>query len=153
MVLWYTCWTATVRNILTDFNNALVWMVSSRPLTSKPSIPFTNPLVTVPSALITIGITVTFMLHSLFNSLTRPRYLSFCWLSILICGQPGLQNPQFDKLSFSYWILLSLVVWLRFGIRFYLKIPEEFVHLIFHSGLCIYDLFTRTNFNYYYHYY
>ena len=36
-----------------------------------------NPLVTVPNALITIGIIVTCMFHSFFNSLARLRYLSF----------------------------------------------------------------------------
>ena len=36
----------------------------------------TNPLVTVPKAPITIGIIVTSMFHSFFNSLARSRYLS-----------------------------------------------------------------------------
>ena len=35
------------------------------------------PLVTVPNAPITIGIIVTYMFHSFFNSLARSRYLSF----------------------------------------------------------------------------
>ena len=47
----------------------------------KSSSPSTNPLVTVPRASITIGIIVTFMFHSFFNSLTRSRYLSFFSLS------------------------------------------------------------------------
>ena len=51
-------------------------MVSTRPPTFKSSRPFNNPLVTVPKAPITIGIIVTFMFHSFFNSLTRSRYLS-----------------------------------------------------------------------------
>ena len=41
----------------------------------------TNPLGTVPSALITTGITVIFMSHSLFSSLARSWYLSFFLLS------------------------------------------------------------------------
>ena len=40
--------TITLLSILTDFNDAVVWMVSSRPLISKSSSPCTNPLVTVP---------------------------------------------------------------------------------------------------------
>ena len=52
-------------------------MVSTRPPTSKSSSPFSNPLVTVPKALITIGIIVTFIFQSFFNSLARSRYLSF----------------------------------------------------------------------------
>ena len=52
-------------------------MVSTRPLISRSSSPFINPLVTVLSASITIGINVTFMFHSIFSSLIRSRYLSF----------------------------------------------------------------------------
>ena len=73
------------RNLLgipTDLNNTVVWMVSSRPLISKFSSPFINPLVIVPRAPITIGIIVTFMFYSFFNSLARSRYLSFFSLSI-----------------------------------------------------------------------
>ena len=47
------------------------------PLVRQLPSPFNNPLVTVPKALITIGIIVTFMFHSFFNSLARLRYLSF----------------------------------------------------------------------------
>ena len=54
----------------------IVWMVSTRPPTSKSSRPFNNPLVTVPKAPITIGIIVTFMFHSFFNSQARSRYFS-----------------------------------------------------------------------------
>ena len=52
-------------------------MVSTRPSTSKSFSPFSNPLVTVPNAPITIGIIVTSMFHSFFNSLARSRHLSF----------------------------------------------------------------------------
>ena len=63
----------TLLSILAVLNNAVVWMVSTRPPTSKSSSPLNNPLVTVPKAPITIGITVTFMFHSFFNSLARSR--------------------------------------------------------------------------------
>ena len=49
--------------ILAVINNVVVWMASNRPPTSK-SCPFSNPLVAVPNAPITIGIIVTFMFHS-----------------------------------------------------------------------------------------
>ena len=67
----------TLLSILAVLNNAIVWMVSTRPPASKSSSPFSNPLVTVPNTPITIGIIVTFMLHNFFNSLARSRYLSF----------------------------------------------------------------------------
>ena len=57
--------------------HAVIWIVSTRPPTSKSSRPFNNPLDTVPNAPITIGTIVTFMFHSFFNSLARSRYLSF----------------------------------------------------------------------------
>ena len=56
----------TFLSILADLNNVIVWMVSAGPLTSKSSNPFTKIVGIVPSAPITIGITVTFMLQSLF---------------------------------------------------------------------------------------
>ena len=48
----------TLPSILADVNKAVVCMVSTCHLIPKSSSPFTNPLVTVPSAPITTGITV-----------------------------------------------------------------------------------------------
>ena len=63
-------------SILVVFNNAVVWVVSTRPPTSKSSRLFHNPLVTVPKATITIGTSVTYTFHIFFNSLAMSRYLS-----------------------------------------------------------------------------
>ena len=71
----------TLLSILADLNNDVVWMDSIRPLISKYSSSYTNPLVTVLCASITIGIAVTFMFRSFFSSLARSRYLSFLSLS------------------------------------------------------------------------
>ena len=62
---------------MADLNDAVVLMVSTRPVIFKSSSPCTNPLVTVPRAPITIGSTVTFMFHNFFTFLARSRYLSF----------------------------------------------------------------------------
>ena len=67
----------TLLSILAVFNNVIVWMVSTCPPTSNSSSPFSNPLVTVPNAPITIGIIVTCLFHCFFNSLSRSGYLSF----------------------------------------------------------------------------
>ena len=67
----------TLLSILAVLNNAVVWMVSTRPPTSKSYSPFSNPLVTVPNTPIIIGIIVICMFHSFFNSLARSRNLSF----------------------------------------------------------------------------
>ena len=53
----------TFLSILTNRINSLVWMVFTRLFISKYTSLCTNPLVTVPCALITIGINVTFMFH------------------------------------------------------------------------------------------
>ena len=55
---------STPLSILAVLNNVVVCMVSPHPPTSKSSSPLSNPLVTVPNALITIGIIVTSMFHS-----------------------------------------------------------------------------------------
>ena len=64
----------TLLSILADLNNAVVSTVSTRSVISQSSSPGTNPLVTVLRA--PIGIIVTFMFHSFFNSLARSRYIS-----------------------------------------------------------------------------
>ena len=53
----------TLLNILAVLNNVVIWMVSTRPPTSKSSSLFSNPLVTVPNAPIIIGLIVTFRFH------------------------------------------------------------------------------------------
>ena len=55
----------TLLSILGDLNNAVVWIVSTDSFISKSSSPFTKPLGIVPSTLITIGITITFMFHTI----------------------------------------------------------------------------------------
>ena len=125
-------------SILAVLSNAVVWIVSTRPLTSKSSVPFNNPLIIVPNAPITIGTIVTFMFHSFFNSLARSRYLSFFSLSFIFilwsAGTP--KSTILQILFFFYWLLWGLVFWPGLG--------DPFVC----SGLCIYHLFVWSNFNF-----
>ena len=108
----------TLLSILADINNAVIWMVSTRPVISKSSSPCTNPLVTVPRAQITIGIIINFMFHRFFNSLARSRYLSsFHILSISLSGPPGQQSLPFCKFSFLLFLLLLLLLLLLIIIR------------------------------------
>ena len=53
----------TLLSILTDLYNAVVWIVTTRPLISKSSNPCINSLVTIPRPPIIFSITVTFMFH------------------------------------------------------------------------------------------
>ena len=74
---WWSFTGKSLLSILAVLNSAVVWMVSTRPPTSKSSSPFSNALVTVPKAPITIGRIVTLMFQIFFNSQARSRYLPF----------------------------------------------------------------------------
>ena len=77
----------TLLSILADLNNAVVWVVSTRTLISKSTNPSTSYLMIVPSAPITIGVTVLFMFHSfLVLKQSLGTYLSFLFLSVLPYG-------------------------------------------------------------------
>ena len=52
----------TLLSILAVLSNAVIWIVSTRPPSSKSSWPFNNHLVIVPKASITIGTIVTYIL-------------------------------------------------------------------------------------------
>ena len=122
----------TLLSILAVFNNAVVWMVSTRPPTSKSSGPFKNPLVTVPKASITIGVIVAFMFHSFFNSLARSGYLSFFSHSFsFIPWFAGTAKSTILQILFFCRLLLGLVFW-----------PRSMCISKSHRILCV--LFSRT---------
>ena len=102
--------------ILAVLSNAVVWIVPTRPPTSKSSRHFNNPLVIVPNAPITIGTMVTFMFHSFFNSLARSRYLSFFSLSFrFILWSAGTAKSTI--LQILYFLLIIMRSGLLAGIR------------------------------------
>ena len=104
----------TLISILSVLNNAVVWMVSTLPPTFKSSYHFNNPLVTVPKALITIGIIVTIMFHSLFVFLIpeqgRGTYPSLPILSVLFCGQPRQKIRQYTIIIIIIVVFVVVVV-------------------------------------------
>ena len=104
--------------ILAVLSNAVVWIVFTRPPTSKSSRPFNNALVIVPKASITIGTIVTFMFHSFINSLARSRYLSFFSHSFRFilrsAGTAKLIILQIISFFFC-WLLSGLVFWPGLG--------------------------------------
>ena len=114
----------TLLGILAVFNNAVVRMVSTRPPTSKSSRPFNNPLVTVPKAPITIGIIVTFIFHSFFNSLARSRYLSLFSDSFsFILSSAGTAKPTILQVVFFFYYYKVWSSGWDWVICLYIKIP------------------------------
>ena len=98
----------TLLSILDDLNSLVVWTVFIRPLISMSSSPCTNPLVPVPRVPISIGINVTFMFRSFFNSREIPRYSSFFSICFSFTQfQPELQSPQFLQVLFFFIIISS----------------------------------------------
>ena len=132
--------------ILAILCNAVVWIVSTRPLTCKSSRPFNNPLVTVPNAPITIGAIVTFMFHSFFNSLARSRYLSFFSLSFrFILWSAGTAKSTILRILFLFLIimrsdLLAGIMWSVCMLKSRRSLCESFSRR--GAGLCIYHLFV-----------
>ena len=142
--------TKTLLSILAVLGNVVVWMVSTRPPTSKSSSSFNNPLVTVPNAPITIGIIVTCMFHSFFNSLTRSKYLFFSHSFSFI-----LWSARTAKSTISQGLFFLLII-IRFGllaeIRWSVCMSKSHGSLcvLFSrtaAGLCIYHLFVWSNLN------
>ena len=101
----------TFLSILADLRNAFLWMISTCPLISKSSRPLTSPLWIVPSTLITIGITISFILHSFFNSLARSRY-SFLLLPFdFILWSVGMAKSFIRTVFFSIFFFFFNITW------------------------------------------
>ena len=107
----------TLLSIVAVLNNAVVWMVSTRPPTSKSSIPFNNPLVTVPKAPITIGIIVTFMFHC-FSGKVEVHILLFTFFQFYSVVNRDSQVHNFASSLFFVWFSGRDLV-----IRLYDKVP------------------------------
>ena len=143
----------TLFSILAVLNNAVVWMVSTRPPTSKSSSPFSNPLVTVPNTPITIGIIVTCMFHSFFNSLARSRYLSFFSHSFSFILWSAVTAKSTILQVFFLLLLIIIKSGLLAGIRWSvcMLMSNRSLCLAFSrtgAGLCIYHLFVWSNLNF-----
>ena len=110
----------TFLSILAILNNAVIWMVSTRPPTSKSSSSFSNPLVTAPNAPITIGIIVTCMFHCflLFSSKVEVLISLFTFFQIYSVvsrdskvdyfARP-LTNAGVKKLARSIMIIIIII--------------------------------------------
>ena len=141
----------TLLCIMTDLNNAVVWMVSTRRLISNSARPCTNPLLTVPSDTITTGIIVTFIFQIFFNSLARSRYLSFFSLSFNFTQLwTGTAKSTIRQVLFSFFSCWSSYL---AEIRWSVCISKSQKSLCISlsridSGLCIYQSLEWSNFNF-----
>ena len=142
----------TPPSILVVLNNAVVWMASTRPPTSKPSSPFSNSLVTVPKARITIGTIVTFMFHSFFYSLVRLRYVSFFshYFSFILWSA-GTAKSTILQVLFFLQIIITSGLLAEIWRSMCMSKSYRSLYVLFSRtgyGLCIYHLFVWSNLNF-----
>ena len=97
-------------SILADLNNVVVRMVSTLRFISKSTNPFIYHLVTVPRALIKIGINVTFMFHSFFfnSPSTSKYYLSFHFFNFILWSAGTAKSTILQFLFFFCFLLIVL---------------------------------------------
>ena len=125
----------TLLSILVILNNVVVRMVSTRLLISKSSSLFNNTLVTVPKALITIAIIITFMFHSFSNPPSKVEVLIFFFTFF-----------QFHS-SFFYIIRSGSLAEIRWSVcisKSHRSLCASFSRT--DAELCIYHLFIWSNF-------
>ena len=148
----------TLLSILAYHNSTVVWMVSTRLLISKSSCPCTNPLVTASRAPITVVITVTFMFHTFFSSQAKFTYLSLFSLSFsFTLWSAGTAKSTIRQVLFFFFFFFFLFTITRSGrlakIKWSDRISksQRILCISFSrtdSGLCIYHLIIRLNFNF-----
>ena len=108
----------TLLSILAVLNNDVVWMISTRPLTSESSSPFSNPLFTVPNAPITIGhlnVPQFFQFPSKVEVLI-PLFTFFQFYSVVS------RDSKVDYFASSlYFIFFLLLITIKFGLLAWIR--------------------------------
>ena len=119
---------------------------------SKSSSPFSNHLVTVLNAPITICIIVTCMFHGFFNSLERLRYLSFFSHSFsFILWSAGTAKSTILQVLFFLLIIIWSGVLAKIRWSVCMSKSHRSLCVLFSrtgAGLCIYHLFVWSNLNF-----
>ena len=129
-------------------------MVSTRPPISKYSSPFHNFWATERKAPITIGIIVTFMFHSFFNSLARSRCLYFFSLSFsfILRSTESAKSTNFQVIFFwGRWIIIRSGLLTDIGCFVCMSKTHRSFWVSFSrtdDGLCVYYLFVWSNLSY-----
>ena len=116
----------TLLSILSDLNNAEVWIISTCPLISMSSSPCTNPLVTVSRAPIKL-VKLTFMVQS-FSLPSEDLGISLSF-NFIQWSTGTAKSIILPVLSFSSWLIQGLVVLPIFGYTFVSQNPR---------GVCVF---------------
>ena len=132
----------TLLTILADLNNDAVWMVSICPAISNSSNLLSKPLWTVPSAPITIGITVTHMFQVLISLFTFFQFYSVVSL-----------DSKVDNFAHFLFLMIIIRSGLLAEIRWSVCISKSHRSLCVSfsktaAGLCIYHLLAWSNLNF-----
>ena len=110
---------SSLLSILADLNNTIVWMISTCPLISISSSPFTNLwLLYQAHQLQLVSPSLLWWINFSFFWLGRGTYLAFRFLLVLPSGQLERQGPLFGSFSCFCWLPQGLVVWLSMVIHF-----------------------------------
>ena len=137
----------TLFSILIVLNSAVVWMVSTRPPNSKSSSPFNNHLVNVPKAPITIGIIVTFMFHSFFNSLAKVEVLNVLFTFFQFYSVVSRDSKVHNSASSLFLVdNYKIIRWSVCISKSYWSLCVSFSRT--DAGLYIYHLFVWSNINF-----
>ena len=127
----------TLLSILADINSSVIWMISIHLPISKFSSHFPIPLETVPCASITVGITVTLMLHRFLSSRTRSKYLFLFSLSFIFTLWPaGIAKFTIRQIPTPIFCYRSLGLVFRpeFNNLFVSQNPVNFMRFIHQDG-------------------
>ena len=103
--------------ILALLSYAVVWIVSTRPPTSKSSRHFNNPLDIVPNAPITIGTIVTFMFHNFFQSSSKVEVLIPLFTFLQIYSVVRRDSKVYNFADYVLFLLIIVRSSLLVGIR------------------------------------
>ena len=144
----------TLLSILAVLNNAVIWMVPNCPPTYKCSSPFSNPLVTVPNAPITIGIIVTGMFHNFFQFPSKVEVLILLFTFFQFYSVVS-RDSKVDYFASSLFLLIIIKFGLLAGIRWSVCMLKSHrsLRVAFSrtgAGLCIYHLLVWSNLNFLY---
>ena len=129
-------------------------MVSIRPPSSKSLSPFSNPLVSVPNAPITIGIIDTWMFHSFFQFPSKILVLILLFTFFQFYSLVSRDSKVDNFLLFFFFFLLIII---RSGLlaetRWSVCMSKSHRSLCVlfsrtSTGLCIYYLFVWSNLNF-----